>query len=38
MIYLEKDVNLLEVRGEYNGEQVTYSADGIYAYLVAPGS
>jgi len=31
LIYPEKDVNLLEVQGEYNGEQTVYSEDGIYA-------
>jgi hypothetical protein len=36
VIYLEKDVNLLDVRGEYNGTQVTYSEDDIYAYLIPP--
>lgn len=36
MIYPEKDVNLLDVRGEYNGKQVTYADDDIYAYLIPP--
>lgn len=36
MIYLEKDVYLLDVHGSYVGEQVVYADDGVYAYLIPP--
>ena len=36
MIYPEKDVNLLDVHPEYNGDQVIPAEDGQYAYLTPP--
>jgi len=36
VIYLEKDVALLDAQREYREEQVIYFSDDIFAYFTVP--
>lgn len=36
MIFPEKDVNILDVKREYNEEEIIYFHDNVFAYPTSP--